>query len=54
MTNKPEKGLKELKKVAQINGMKDSGDTLTIEVSIMGDVYDIKEIQAWHACELVP
>ena len=46
VNNKPQKCLKELRNVAQINGMENSGDTLTMEVSIMGDVYDIKEIQA--------
>lgn len=33
MTNKPQKGLKELRKTAQMNGIESSGDVLTIEVS---------------------
>ncbi|XP_021497974.1 solute carrier family 22 member 19-like [Meriones unguiculatus] len=32
VTNKPQKGLKELRKTAQMNGIESSGDVLTIEV----------------------
>ncbi|GAB1302137.1 Solute carrier family 22, member 30 [Apodemus speciosus] len=31
MTIKPQKCLKEVRKVAQMNGMENSGDTLTVE-----------------------
>lgn len=46
VTNKLQKSLKELRKVAQINGMKSSGDILTIEVSIMVACYDTKKTRA--------
>jgi hypothetical protein len=35
-TNKPDQGLKALRKVAQINGIKNSEETLNVEVSIKG------------------
>lgn len=42
-TNKLQSSLKELRRVAHINGRKSSGDILTIEVSIMVACYDTKK-----------
>lgn len=44
MTNKPQKGLKELQRAACKNGKQSSRDVLTMEVSIMQAGCDIKEI----------
>ncbi|KAK7801121.1 hypothetical protein U0070_002788 [Myodes glareolus] len=42
-TNKLQRSLKELRRVAHINGRQSSGDILTIEVSIMVACYDTKK-----------
>lgn len=47
-TNKLQRSLKELRRVAHVNGRKSSGDILTIEVSIMVACYDTKKTWVWY------